>query len=654
MFLSLIHHGTPGIVGSKLRGVHVAIVVHNGDGESNPGYRVKVMLPLLSEQDATFWARIAVPMAGPSRGTYVLPEIDDQVLVVFEHGDINRPIVIGTVWSRKQEPVEVNQSGKNNTKLIKSRSGHRIIFDDNEGAEKIVIVDKTRRNKIVLDASNKLVKIESDGDIDVIAKANVIIHSNALKIGASEGVNGKGRSLLTHSAMTFSLKATSGITIGGGNTTINVMNGPAASVSGSGAGEVGGAGSEPAGEQVRDRRHRRDGGNVDHSPARGATAPVSGSPGGARSCPTDFLVVPASLTLGVDESSVLRASDIQPEGRGAGAFTWQTTSTKLALDGANESPQVISGPRLSIRAGSESATSELIEVTRTQPSCAPLTKQVRIAIVCERFRLTQPKIVATATDVTLRPTTTVSDPALFGGYPLGFGQDLSFSMGRPQPFGPSVGTTIWMLQTRMRELLPVFASSDTTGKATRLFNTFLSQQGAVSFWSDPDLTAAAEAHSNIQAWVDRALSVPGTLGGSTGRRRIHQALQEASWDINAVVAPTDLGVPAFNKGNPYIQTGDYGNGLTVMANGIQHAVVVAKAYSYNACRHEYTIRLEFLFYDVFGLDDDDLREFGADGGLADTHVAEGFTAWWQLQHQHGYAPLITRIAFEREFTISTR
>jgi uncharacterized protein involved in type VI secretion and phage assembly len=190
---------------SKIRGVQLAIVVGNADGGDNPGYRVKLKLPWLNEQETTFWARIAVPMGGPDRGTYVLPEIDDQVLVVFEHGDIERPIVIGALWSKKQEPVEVNGSGKNNTKLIKSRCGHRIIFDDKEGAERVIIVDKTKKNKIVLDSVNKIVKVESDGDIDVIAKANVIAHANALKIGTSQGVTGKGRSLLTHSAKSFGL-----------------------------------------------------------------------------------------------------------------------------------------------------------------------------------------------------------------------------------------------------------------------------------------------------------------------------------------------------------------------------------------------------------------------------------------------------------------
>jgi phage baseplate assembly protein gpV len=256
---------------SKIRGVHTGIVVDNKDGDGNPGYRVKLKLPWLNEQETTFWARVAVPMGGPGRGTYTLPEIDDQVLVVFEHGDIHRPIVIGALWSKKQEPVEVNESGNNNTKLIKSRCGHRIIFDDKEGAEKITIVDKTKNNKIVLDSVNKIVKIESAGDIEVIAKTNVIMHANALKIGSSEGVTGKGRSLLTHAAKTFGLKATTTITIGGGNTTINVSNAAATSVSGSGSGELGGGPPAAALPQIDDNATgpRKSGG------ARAASSPTA-------------------------------------------------------------------------------------------------------------------------------------------------------------------------------------------------------------------------------------------------------------------------------------------------------------------------------------------------------------------------------------------
>ena len=70
-----------------------------------------------------------------------------------------QPIVSGALWNKKQEPPEVNESTQNNTKLIKARAGHRIIFEDNDGAEKVTIVDKTKQNKVVLDSVNKVASI---------------------------------------------------------------------------------------------------------------------------------------------------------------------------------------------------------------------------------------------------------------------------------------------------------------------------------------------------------------------------------------------------------------------------------------------------------------------------------------------------------------
>lgn len=133
-------------------------------------------------------------------------------------------------------------------------------------------------------------------------------------------------------------------------------------------------------------------------------------------------------------------------------------------------------------------------------------------------------------------------------------------------------------------------------------------------------------------------------------KRIHQALRQAGWDITKVVAPTDLGVPAFNNGSTFLSTGDFGNGLGVMINGVQHAYAIATHYHHDASIKRYCIGIKFVFYDVFGLDDDDLREYGAasDSSL-NLPAAIGITAWWQLQHQFGYAPLVTRIVIRRAF-----
>jgi hypothetical protein len=94
----------------------------------------------------------------------------------------------------------------------------------------------------------------------VIAKANLIMHSNALKIGTKEGITGKAQSLLVHAQKTFGLKATNSLTIGGGSTTINVSNAEAISVSGSGAGELGGAAVEQQKDQIREKGGRGGGG----------------------------------------------------------------------------------------------------------------------------------------------------------------------------------------------------------------------------------------------------------------------------------------------------------------------------------------------------------------------------------------------------------
>lgn len=92
-----------------------------------------------------------------------------------------------------------------------------------------------------------------------------------------------------------------------------------------------------------------------------------------------------------------------------------------------------------------------------------------------------------------------------------------------------------------------------------------------------------------------------------------------------------------------------------MINGVQHAYAVATAYDYSEETGKYHIEIDFIFYDVFGLDDEDLRRFGSSSdGVFSTKEAVGITAWWQLQHQHGYAPLVTRIIVSKTYEVPTK
>jgi uncharacterized protein involved in type VI secretion and phage assembly len=245
-FLPLDRTSQPSQRANKLLGLHVGVVIDNEDDPpDNPGYRVKLRFDWLDASQQTFWARIAVPMAGSQRGTYVLPEKDDQVVVVFEHGDIDRPVVIGSMWSLRQKPVETNRSGNNNAKLIKSRSGHRMIFDDKDGAEKVTIVDRTKKNKIVLDSANRLVSIESDGDIEVKASENVILYAKSIEAGTSQRFSGSGQQLMVHAGAKLTMKASSHLTITSSSVQANTSSVPSTQgLQGRGTGELGAIAAE--------------------------------------------------------------------------------------------------------------------------------------------------------------------------------------------------------------------------------------------------------------------------------------------------------------------------------------------------------------------------------------------------------------------------
>jgi hypothetical protein len=111
-----------------------------------------------------------------------------------------------------------------------------------------------------------------------------------------------------------------------------------------------------------------------------------------------------------------------------------------------------------------------------------------------------------------------------------------------------------------------------------------------------------------------------------------------------ISVPTDLGVPAFNIGSKAFSTQDFANGLG-LNQWCATTATTPKAM-------QYRIVLKYIFYDVFGLDDKDLRRFGAaSDSFVYSKAAIAITAWWQLQHQHGYAPLVTRIILEKTFEV---
>jgi uncharacterized protein involved in type VI secretion and phage assembly len=173
---------------TRIYGVVVGLVTNNQDPDGIG--RVKLRFPWLSDADESHWARIAAPMAGKDRGTYFVPEVDDEVLVAFEQGDIRFPYVLGGLWNSVDTPPADNADGKNSQRLIKSRSGHTIKLNDEDGKETVEIVDKTGKNSIVINTASNSITITSDKDITLKA-ANGTIALDAQKVSMKSSADAK-------------------------------------------------------------------------------------------------------------------------------------------------------------------------------------------------------------------------------------------------------------------------------------------------------------------------------------------------------------------------------------------------------------------------------------------------------------------------------
>ena len=147
--------------GGLLLGVAVGIVSDNQDPQGLA--RVKVRMPWLAPDAESDWAKIAALYAGGDRGTVWLPEVDDEVLLGFEHGDVNRPYVLGALWNARSKPPETNADGHNDVKVVRSRSGHTVTLCDGDGRERVEVRSKGGHRVELSDATGAETVTVSDG-----------------------------------------------------------------------------------------------------------------------------------------------------------------------------------------------------------------------------------------------------------------------------------------------------------------------------------------------------------------------------------------------------------------------------------------------------------------------------------------------------------
>lgn len=178
--------------GGQFYGVYPALVVDNQDPDDLG--RVRIRLPWSPDSDGDAyetWARIATLMAGNNRGSWFIPDADDEVLVAFEGGDPRRPFVVGMLWNGRDTPPE-RMDSNNNLKTILSRAGVRITMDDSDGAVSLtlstpgghsLVFDDGDRSVTATDSNGNVIKLDSGG-VTVTTAAQVKVQASTIEATA--------------------------------------------------------------------------------------------------------------------------------------------------------------------------------------------------------------------------------------------------------------------------------------------------------------------------------------------------------------------------------------------------------------------------------------------------------------------------------------
>lgn len=177
-------------LGGRWYGVFVAVVTDISDPDGQG--RVKIKLPWAPDgagEGYSVWARLATLMGGNNRGSWFVPDVDDEVLVAFEAGDPRRPYVVGGLWNGSDAPPEsMDGAGKNYKKVLRSRNGVKVTLDDQDGQENF-IVETPGGQKISLKDGPAEIKIEDSNGNYIEMKMSGITINAAMKVTINAGTS---------------------------------------------------------------------------------------------------------------------------------------------------------------------------------------------------------------------------------------------------------------------------------------------------------------------------------------------------------------------------------------------------------------------------------------------------------------------------------
>lgn len=163
----------------------------------DPDGRARAQVRLLSfdgadGHDGPVWARVACPFAGNDRGAFLLPDVGDEVFVIFVNGDPRMPVIVGGLWNGTSTPPETISGGRNRKKVVRSKNGVKLTLDDQDGQEQF-IVETPAGQKVTLkdgpsailieDANGNSAKFETSG-ITVTTSSKVTVNASTVEVTA--------------------------------------------------------------------------------------------------------------------------------------------------------------------------------------------------------------------------------------------------------------------------------------------------------------------------------------------------------------------------------------------------------------------------------------------------------------------------------------
>lgn len=189
---------------SSISGLQIGIVIQlqeDPDGED----RILVQLPIINNDEQGIWCRIASLDAGHNRGAFFRPEINDEVVVGFVNDDPNDAIVLGMLNS-SAKPAPVLASDENHEKGFITRSGIRLMFDDDNNsveistpAGKSIVLDEDAGSIVIKDDNSNIftldsngMEMKSSGNISINASGNIDLEGTNINIKANAQFSAEG------------------------------------------------------------------------------------------------------------------------------------------------------------------------------------------------------------------------------------------------------------------------------------------------------------------------------------------------------------------------------------------------------------------------------------------------------------------------------